>query len=385
MIGHKKLIVDGFSEVTDLLTPYTDYVIHQFADEEIVNNAVYVLGRAQVNHNIVKVIEVIESGQALIVLSNPTEGSETLKWQITTLKLDEYVAQGRMLLIGGGDIEPRFHHLPYESFLPKIFDIPENRVLHQYTDDIFTKTHKPFKFLFLNGRFRPHRKFLLQSFRLSGLLDQAIWSNLDSSGRSHKNMKLMHNGIDLMLEPLEIKYLDADYEVPRYRSNLSVEPTNNFAKADLFNNGNGFDWGEVYVHHTPYIDTYFSLVTETIFNYPYSFRTEKIWKPIAIGHPWIAVSNAGYYRDIRKLGFRTFENIIDESFDTIDNDLDRLTRIQHIVEDLCSSERNLIDFLAAARPICDYNQKHLWNMRETVRREFPEKFLQFMRYHGIGL
>jgi hypothetical protein len=319
------------------------------------------------------------------VLSNPTEGSETLKWQITTLKLDEYVAQGRMLLIGGGDIEPRFHHLPYESFLPKIFDIPENRILHHYTDDIFTKIYKPFKFLFLNGRFRPHRKFLLQSFQLSGLLDQAIWSNLDSSGRSHKNMKLMYNGIDLMLEPLEIKYLDAGYEVPRYRPNLAVEPTNNFAKADLFNNGNGFDWGEVYVHHTPYIDTYFSLVTETIFNYPYSFRTEKIWKPIAIGHPWIAVSNAGYYRDIRKLGFRTFENIIDESFDTIDNDLDRLTRIQHIVEDLCSSERNLIDFLAAARPICDYNQKHLWNMRETVRREFPEKFLQFMRYHGIGL
>lgn len=385
MIGRKKLFVDGFSEITDLLKPYTDRVIHQFADENIVDDAVYVLGRAQVNHNIQKVIEVVESGRALIVLSNPTEGSETLKWQITTLKLDEYIAQGRMLLIGGGDIEPRFHHLPYESFLPKVFDIPENRALYQYTDDIFSSQYKPYKFLFLNGRFRPHRKFLLQSFRLSGLLEQSIWTNLDSSGRSHKNMRLMHNGIDLMLEPLDIKYLDSQYEVPRYRTNLSVPPTGNFAKADLFNNGNGFDWGEIYIHPAPYVDTYFSLVTETIFNYPWSFRTEKIWKPIAIGHPWIAVSNAGYYRDIRNLGFKTFGNIIDESFDVIDNDQDRLIRIRDVVEDLCSSQSNLINFLAAARPICDYNQKHLWNMREIVRQEFPEKFLQFMRYHGIGI
>jgi hypothetical protein len=385
MIGHKKLYVDGFSEITDLLKPYTDRVIHQFADEDIVDNSVYVLGRAQVNHNIDKVIQVVESGRALIILSNPTEGSETLKWQIATLKLDEYITQGRMLLIGGGDIESRFHHLQYESFLPKVFDIPENRALYQYTDDIFNVTHKPYKFLFLNGRFRPHRKYLLQSFKLSGLLDQAIWTNLDGSGKSHRYMRLIHNGVDLMLEPFAIKYLEPEYEVPRYRSNLAVTPQSSFAKADLFNNGNGFDWGEIYIHPTPYVDTYFSLVTETIFNYPYSFRTEKIWKPIAIGHPWIAVSNAGYYRDIRNLGFKTFNNIIDESFDTMTNDIDRVNRIRDIVEDLCRSESNLISFLAAARPVCEYNQKHLWNMRELVRQQFPEKFLQFMRYHGIGL
>jgi hypothetical protein len=63
-------------------------------------------------------------------------------------------------------------------------------------------------------------------------------------------------------------------------------------------------------------------VSETVFTYPYSFRTEKIWKPIAIGHPWIAVSNFGYYRDMHELGFKSFGHLIDEKFDLIYNNVD---------------------------------------------------------------
>lgn len=383
MIGRKKLFVDGFSEISDLIKPYTDVEIYDFGKIDVVDNAVYVLGRAQVNHNIDKIREVVAQGKTLIVLSNPTEGSDTLKGQIINLRLDDYVKQGRMLLIGGGDMEPCYHYLQYESFLPKIFDMSENRDLYQYTEDIFNNVNKPYKFLFLNGRLRPHRKFLLQSFRISGLLDQAIWTNLDSSSRPNKTFRLIHQGQDLIQQDMPVKYLDPKYEVPRYRINLNNPPHGDFAKADLFNNGNGFDWGEVYIHPTPYVDTYFSVVTETIFSYPWSFRTEKIWKPIAIGHPWIAVANAGYYRDIQNIGFRTFGKIIDESFDTIDNDMARIQRIRNVVEDICSSENNLKSFLTSARPICEYNQKHLWNMREQVRKDFPQKFLEFMRSHGV--
>ena len=383
MIGRKKLFVDGFSEITDLIRGYTDGTFWDFGKENLVENAIYVIGRAQTNHNIDKVRETIESGKSFIIVSNPTEGSDTLKGQIIHLKLDKYATQGRMLLIGGGDMETMYRHLQYDSFLPKIYDIPENRELYNRTPEIFDNRDKPHTFLFLNGRLRPHRKFLLQSFKINGLLDQAIWTNLDSSSRPSKTFRLMHQGQDLIQQDMPIKYLDPRYEVPQYRTNLDTQPTRAFAKADLFKNGDTFDWGEVYVQPEPYIDTYFSLVTETVFSYPYSFRTEKIWKPIAIGHPWIAVANAGYYRDIRNLGFQTFSHIVDETFDTIDNDMDRIVRIRDIVVDLCSSPTRLKDFLAAARPICEYNQKHLWNMREKVRQEFPEKFMKFMRDNGL--
>jgi hypothetical protein len=379
MIGRKKLFVDIYSEITDLIKEYTDGTFWDFGKETLIENAIYVLGRAQTNHNIDKVRETIESGKSFIIVSNPTEGADTLKWQVTELGLKEYNVQGRMLLIGGGDIESQFNHLQYESFLPQIFDVPKNKNVYEYTDDIYNTTDKPYKFLFLNGRSRPHRKYLLQSFKLSGLLDQSLWTNLDTFAGRTQDLKLIHNGVDLVAETIPVQLLPEQYEVDRYRKNLKSDLVPGFVKDQLFDFNNKLEWGEIYIEPKPYIDTYFSLVTETVFSYPYSFRTEKIWKPIAIGHPWIAVANVGYYRDMRSLGFRTFDHIIDETFDTIDNDMDRITRIRDIVVDLCKSTANLKDFLAAARPVCEYNQKHLWNMREKVRQEFPERFIQFIR------
>ena len=113
-----------------------------------------------------------------------------------------------------------------------------------------------------------------------------------------------------------------------------------------------------------------------MFDYPYSFRTEKIWKPIAMAHPWIAVANAGYYRDIKNLGFQTFGHVVDESFDSIEDSQKRIERIAEVVKDLC--KQNLDEFLASAQNICKYNQQHLADMRLQVRKEFPERFFQFI-------
>ena len=104
--------------------------------------------------------------------------------------------------------------------------------------------------------------------------------------------------------------LDKKYEYDHVVKNISLD--SGFVKHELFDN----KWGDVYVKANLYLDTYFSVVTETVFEYPYSFRTEKIWKPISIGHPWVAVANCGYYRDLHNLGFKTFGNLIDESFDS---------------------------------------------------------------------
>ena len=87
MIGRKKLFVDGFSEISDLIRQYTDVEIYDFGKTEVVDNAIYVLGRAQVNHNIEKVRDTVAQGKTLIILSNPTEGSDTLKGQIVNLHL----------------------------------------------------------------------------------------------------------------------------------------------------------------------------------------------------------------------------------------------------------------------------------------------------------
>jgi hypothetical protein len=146
-------------------------------------------------------------------------------------------------------------------------------------------------------------------------------------------------------------------------------------KHELFNN----QWGDVYIRAEPYIDTYFSLVTETVFDYPYSLRSEKIYKPLAMGHPFVAVANRGFYRDLRSMGFQTYHTLIDESFDLIDHDQDRLDRIAAVVKDLCAGD--LDEFLVAAQAISKYNQQHMADLGPRISQEFPGRFWRFLQQH----
>ena len=148
------------------------------------------------------------------------------------------------------------------------------------------------------------------------------------------------------------------------------------SKRRLFWVSNGFEWGEIYLEARPYLDTYFSLVTETVFYQPWSFRTEKIAKCLYIGHPWICAANTGFYRDLRDLGFQTFDPIIDESFDSIDDPTDRLARIVAVIRDLCG--QNMLQFMKAVEPICKYNQQHLLEFTARHRAEFATRLLTYI-------
>jgi hypothetical protein len=373
MLGNRKLILDTFCEVYELLAPWMDGDFFDFGKHEVVPGAVYLIGRAQMNHNRDKIRQLVESDTIRVILSNPAEGSATMRDHCNHVHCcGDLLRDNRMLLIGGGDMDAEWPCLQYDSFLPKILDYKQNQLAVEQAQNIHLTTNKPYKFLFLNGRSRPHRKYLLERFRLNGLLDQALWTNLENRSGSQGQMILWHEGQDLMLTSTEVKTLPAQYEVDRYRQQVDKTFDSGFIKSDLFNQ----EWGEIYIEPAPYIDTYFSLVTETVFDYPYSFRTEKIWKPIAMAHPWIVVANAGYYRDIRNLGFKTFDHLIDESFDLIEDSQCRIERIVEVVTDLC--KQNLDEFLAAAQNICKYNQQHLADMSLQVRKEFPERFFQFI-------
>jgi hypothetical protein len=337
--------------------------------------------------------DLARSGQVTVILDNAAEGSETLVTWCFVKGLINLIEQRKLLLIGGGDMDPtKWPYMSYEYFLPKIFDFDENVETAAGIDNFFHRPVKPYKFLFLNGRMRAHRKYLLERFRYNNLLDQSLWTNLDTDlvlinnlPQSRWNdfndmevikLECVQDGVDVMSRPIAIHYLPAQYEVPEFRKHIGVEATNlGFVKRQLFNN----TWGDAVVDGSAYRDTYFSLVTETVFNYPYSFRTEKIWKPIAVGHPFIVAANAGFYRDLHNLGFKTFGHVIDESFDTIQNSQDRIERIATVIEDLC--QQDLASFLSECYNVCKYNQELYADTRHKIPREFPEQFHHFINQH----
>jgi len=376
MINNFELILDVNCEVYAQLSPYADGEFWDFSYQEIEEGCVYVLGKQQCIDHLEKVKQVAESGKALIVFSNPAEGSETIMWHALRLGLGPLIEAKKIIMLSGGDMEEKYPHYRYDCFLVKILDYLNNKKAMKRTHEIFEKKDKPYKFLFLNGRTRPQRKYLLEQFRMSGLLDQSLWTNLESSTAENRLIRLFVGPEDynIMCDPFPIKLLPKEYEVTEFQDkvDMDIPEDGRFIKTALFNH----TWGEIHLKPEVYIDTYFSLVTETVFVYPYSFRTEKIAKPLAMGHPWIAVANTGYYRDIRNMGFKTFSHLIDESFDEIVDDQDRIHRIWQVTEDLC--KQDLPAFLAAAEEVCKYNQQHLKELRMNIIRNFPQEFIQFV-------
>lgn len=66
-----------------------------------------------------------------------------------------------------------------------------------------------------------------------------------------------------------------------------------------------------------YEDTFISVVSETWACDDMLFFTEKIWKPIFIGHPFILIGNPGSLKKLKSWGYKTFDKWIDESYDEV--------------------------------------------------------------------
>lgn len=350
MLDNRKIYLDTFCEVYDLLKPIADGEFWDFGQVEVDPTGIYLISRKEFYTHVARIKELTNTTQAILIFSNPHEGSWTMIGQCDRLGIVDLVKQNKILLISGGEMDSSYPNLLFDSFLPKPLDYKENQLAQQEYTNTWT-SHRPYKFLFLNGRARPHRKTLLK--RLESLLSDALWTNLDSNAGP-------------------VKVLPTSYEFDFYQGRQSLVADSGYVKYDLFNN----DWGEIYLKADPYRDTYFSLVTETVFEYPYSFRTEKIAKPLAIGHPFVVAANQGFYRDLRNLGFHTFNNLIDESFDLIEDNEQRLERIAQEVEWLCSQD--LAKFSEEAYNVCKYNQQLLAELGPKIRTDFPEQFQQFI-------
>ena len=365
-------------EIYSMLTPYADEEFWDFEQATKQPGDIYVLGRQQLLDNLNSIRELAVANSCVIVFDNSAEGAWTAETQLKQLHIDQLVRNEQILVVVGAKLSPDYAHVTHEYFLSKILDFEENIQAQHSIHDIFSKNNKPYKFLCLNGRARPHRKYLYEQFKRRQLLDQSLWTVLDSGPVVANTFDLIENNVDIMATPTIVKHLPAVYEVDRYRAPTfgPIVPGRTNLKQELFNR----EWGEIYLEPAPYIDTYFSLVTETICaESNYSFRTEKIAKPLAIGHPFIVASNSGFYQDLHNLGFKTFGHVIDESFDQIEHAQDRMNRILTIVSDLC--QQDLASFLKECYNVCKYNQQHLAEMRQQVRQEFPNRFTQFIQQH----
>jgi hypothetical protein len=103
------------------------------------------------------------------------------------------------------------------------------------------------------------------------------------------------------------------------------------------------------------------LVTETVATGRRHHLTEKTFKPIAMGMPFIIVGTRGSLEYLRSYGFRTFEGIWDESYDSAEDDV-RIARIASLLRSLdelpTAGKQDLFD---AAQEVIKHNWNHFYN------------------------
>ena len=108
-------------------------------------------------------------------------------------------------------------------------------------------------------------------------------------------------------------------------------------------------------------DSLIYVPTETVYFGSRSHLTEKTFKAIALEMPFVLVAPAHSLEYLRSYGFRTFAPYIDESYDTIEDPVERIERVTHILLEIqarSAAAKNQLwrDIL----PIVEHNYDHFY-------------------------
>ena len=187
------------------------------------------------------------------------------------------------------------------------------------------KDHKPdkdFLCLMCDRPMRPHRKLLHQRMASAEFTGNAIYKFAKRSAHTHSD-------------------LDDQYQ------NRVIE---------------GFRWRDGLPPLQYYNRTNFELVVETLTQIDHDdtwFFSEKTTKPISMKHPFMILSNYNFLKNLQEIGFRTFHEHIDESYD---RKTDVNDRIDIIIANLGVLARDSHRFYSDTHDIREHNHRHLQDL-----------------------
>ena len=134
----------------------------------------------------------------------------------------------------------------------------------------------------------------------------------------------------------------------------------------------GFEWvGTAWSFGNPYFyqTSFGSVVCETYIDENWDpYLSEKIFKPLAYGHPFMVHSSAGALRLLQQMGFETFPEIFDESYDDIESPQLRFEHILREIQRICDlSLDDLQNLYRKLIPKLKHNQ-------DVFRKFLPDRY-----------
>ena len=189
---------------------------------------------------------------------------------------------------------------------------------------------KPKMFDILLGQQKPHRQFVYDYVNNNQLTEQVSMSYIPEHGTPLGNT-------NWIWEPGVERDDSIQWTITTVKYRSRYLPLSQIIPVSIYN------------------DTAYTVVCETNFDNYYSFYTEKVAKPILSERLFVAVSGQHYLRNLRKLGFKTFDGVIDEQYDSVEDSQERFQLACEQIKWLCEQPQSQI--LEQIKPITEHNKK----------------------------
>jgi len=321
-----------------------------------------------------EILEATKDGQCTIILWSANEGYDPFQYKIFDYiyeDLEKYGISLENFIFISGNLIIDILHQAWRSINNKvnlIKCIPFNNERYDNYKNmqpnvIFDKESKDRNkyFLLLNRSPRMHRMAFICWLHSRNLLRDTLTSYPSEELAPYKFSKKVHlseyfsnmlfvdkkTKSDALLgwKDLENNHLPLIVDVKEWNTN---------------HYGTSVDW--------LYSRTFFSVVTESVFDDVSLFLDEKVWKPIYNYHPFIILGCPNSLKKLKEMGFKTFEPFINESYDNEVNPGKRMGMVVDEIERLCSiSFDELKKWYKKLIPILKHNKKKLIDNNDEVK------------------
>ena len=203
-------------------------------------------------------------------------------------------------------------------------------------------------------------------------------------GRRKHHRDYLYNNIDHAQNIVTYFPTNQDQDITQYSAQEFQWPTDvlavpqqsiNFTVQEVVVDGTIVSLSQI-IPHDIYKRTWYSVVAETETNNNWSFFTEKIVKPILAQRLFLVCSGQYYLRNLRKLGFQTFDGIIDEGYDVEPDLAQRMNLVLEQIQLLCKQDP--VKIQQQIKTITDHNFHVMtttnWQQRLTneIRQHITE-------------
>ena len=266
------------------------------------------------------------------------DNPERIKTQLDSLALNHALDQDCYVFVSANTAARGLENFVYFGDHELFF-----RYVNRYqTPDSVTDQPRPYTFTILNRRPKWWRASVMSDLQHRGILHHSLWS------------------YNTAREPLDESELDNPLKlnsVPgwRQRTQEFVRQEPRFCD-DLNHQQHNDHHG---VNQDLYKQSWCHVILETHFDADQSqgvFLTEKTWKVIKYGQPFVLVGPAGSLQELRDMGYRVFDDVIDNSYDLIVNNTQRWQAIARTLESIVMQMDHVTWFNRCRKDI-DHNRQ----------------------------